>query len=340
MPTPRITIRDIATELGLAHSTVSCALRGTGRVSTATRERVRAVAERLGYVQDPALSALNAYRQAKAPRRTEGIAVVHDLDDLTGHRFAEGFHQAVTPAARRLGYAVRAFTLREHGSAAALGAALRARGIRAGLFSFSQSGNWDFALEELGDLATVFLGHTYPGVAHRVGTDDFGAMRSLWRRLRARGYRRIGLVLGSSTDANSGQRWSGAYLSEQVRAERADALERLPVCDDGYPGGIASWLARERPDAVISRQSVRRQLDTAGLRIPADIGYANLGVPRIGVPTAGFVVDPDAVAEAAVALVDQCLRGNDLGVPPTPTAVMIRQEWNEGSSLRPTGEAP
>ena len=54
MPRPPITILDIAASLGISKTAVSAALSGTGRVSAATRERVLAEADRLGYVTNRA----------------------------------------------------------------------------------------------------------------------------------------------------------------------------------------------------------------------------------------------------------------------------------------------
>ena len=64
---PQPVLSDIARELNLSVSTVSYALRGTGSVSTKTRERVRAVAERLGYRPDPMISAAAARRFSRVP---------------------------------------------------------------------------------------------------------------------------------------------------------------------------------------------------------------------------------------------------------------------------------
>lgn len=49
-PTPRtVTLLDVARAAGVSKSTVSDALQGSGRVAEATRDRVRAVADELGY---------------------------------------------------------------------------------------------------------------------------------------------------------------------------------------------------------------------------------------------------------------------------------------------------
>src|SRR5436305_14104955 len=66
-PGPRVSLRDIAAEIGVSHVTVSLALRGDVRISVARRSEIAAAAERLGYRPDPTLASLSAYRQAKKP---------------------------------------------------------------------------------------------------------------------------------------------------------------------------------------------------------------------------------------------------------------------------------
>lgn len=58
MPRGRVTIVDLARELGLSKTTVSDALQGRGQVAPATRERVRAAAEQRGYVHNRAARSL------------------------------------------------------------------------------------------------------------------------------------------------------------------------------------------------------------------------------------------------------------------------------------------
>src|SRR4051812_41974219 len=54
----RVTIRDVARAAGVSTATVSRALRADGEVSAATRPRVLAAAERLGYRPDAAARTL------------------------------------------------------------------------------------------------------------------------------------------------------------------------------------------------------------------------------------------------------------------------------------------
>ena len=61
----RITLRDLARELGVSHTTVSRALRDDPQVSKGVRERVKHIAKERGYKPDPMLHALAHYRRGK-----------------------------------------------------------------------------------------------------------------------------------------------------------------------------------------------------------------------------------------------------------------------------------
>lgn len=54
----QVTIKDLAEELGISKTTVSDALSGNGRVASATRERVQALASERGYVHNAAARSL------------------------------------------------------------------------------------------------------------------------------------------------------------------------------------------------------------------------------------------------------------------------------------------
>ena len=76
-PPRRVTQLDIARVAGVHNTTVSLALRNSAEIPSETRERIRAIAEQMGYQPDPALRALVAYRRTTAvSRRTETIAYI------------------------------------------------------------------------------------------------------------------------------------------------------------------------------------------------------------------------------------------------------------------------
>src|ERR1044072_3740665 len=115
----RVTIRDIAAKAGVHFTTVGLALRNSPRISPETRQKVQAVADRLGYQPDPMLSALNAYRQTKRrPTLQAAIAWINNWPDrkalLRNADFFE-YHKGAIERARELGYEISEFWLREKG---------------------------------------------------------------------------------------------------------------------------------------------------------------------------------------------------------------------------------
>jgi len=74
----RVTLQSVADALCLHITTVSKALQGHPHIAAATRERVRRQAARMGYVPDPLLTALSAYRTALRPEKFHAeLAWVH-----------------------------------------------------------------------------------------------------------------------------------------------------------------------------------------------------------------------------------------------------------------------
>lgn len=94
--TPAVTIYDVARAAGVATSTVSRAFSRPGRVSSETAERVRRVAEELGYRANPAARALST-------SRTQMIALV--VSDIT-NPFYSGIVRGAQEAAGKAGYTV------------------------------------------------------------------------------------------------------------------------------------------------------------------------------------------------------------------------------------------
>jgi DNA-binding LacI/PurR family transcriptional regulator len=338
----RVTLQQVALRVGCSVATASHALSGSGSVRAETRERVRAAAEALGYRPDPMLSALATYRrQASQPRATANLAfLVYPLRPTEWSRghVAQDIYQAARGAAEELGYALDLFDLNEWPDLEKAARVLLDRGVRGLIFPFHRN-RPDLPGFPLAEFAAVEIG-ALPAVhpeMDRVTMNDFQAMRITWSQLRARGYRRIGLALSASTDANSGGAWSAAYLAAQRAADLPDPppIHELGTEAGDYFGAFRAWYEEHRPDAVISRKSVRAHLEALGLRAPEDIGYANLGVPEIGAPTSGTVFNQAEIGRNAVAMLDHSLRHGRLGLPACPRTVLLHPRWNEGRTLRP-----
>lgn len=101
----RITQCDLAEHLGISQITVSRALARSPLVPKRLQERVQEAALRLGYVPDPVLSRLNAYRKTKMPLlKGRTLAWISGFE--TRHR--QSWYSAATKRAKNYGYLLTA----------------------------------------------------------------------------------------------------------------------------------------------------------------------------------------------------------------------------------------
>lgn len=91
-------LMDVARAAGVSRTTASAALGGSGRISAATRERVQAVAQRLGYVANPAARHLQGRRR--------GAIGLYVPDNLAGFAFYMEYAFGAAAAARESGFAL------------------------------------------------------------------------------------------------------------------------------------------------------------------------------------------------------------------------------------------
>src|SRR5215216_6535809 len=83
----RVTQTDVARVAGVHNTTVSLSLRNSASIPEATRKRIRAIADQLGYYPDPTLQALVAYRKGRTPKqRTDTLAYITNWGTRWGWR--------------------------------------------------------------------------------------------------------------------------------------------------------------------------------------------------------------------------------------------------------------
>src|SRR6185436_13701798 len=75
------TVRSIARELGLSHTTVSDALRGKGRVDPATVARVRKAARDAGYRRNPLAAAVMSELRRSRGGTFRGVLAAVDVSE-------------------------------------------------------------------------------------------------------------------------------------------------------------------------------------------------------------------------------------------------------------------
>ncbi len=318
----RPTQADVARAAGVSQTVVSSVLNGSSHVSIAdaTRERVLAAADDLGYVMDGA---------ARSLRTGKSLQVAILIPDIT-NPFYPAFERGIQDIADDRGYDLVAYNtdgLRPK-ELRTLRSVQRARvdGVIATPFQLTVA---DFAPLLHQGVPVVVFGeltreHVTP-VLDSIYVDDYAAAGELVAYRIDRGYRPIGMVAGS-----------GDVLRREgrVRAYRRFLIERgLPqeamLARGGDPteaGGYAAMrelLARAPlPRGVFAANDMMAlgalvAIREAGLRVPDDIalaGFDDITVARLANPPLTTVAQfPERLGRRAAEMLFERLDGTVLG---------------------------
>lgn len=254
----RITLQDLANAANVHRSTVSRALRGDPRISTAMRKQIEALARRLNYRPDPRVSELmQLLRVPEENQVTESLAVLHDFAVRETERLetVERYLQWMKPVAAKHGFGVESFSPAGRGGGwSALARVLLTRGVRGVCvmpFYRTDIRSWKIPWEKF---AVVSIGSTPAKPAfHRIDTDDFGSMQLILEGVERAKFKRVGLLVEERFNEHTRHTLLGAYLAWQHRL--APGIERIPVF--GYDRDslaydeLDAWVARWKPDVVI-----------------------------------------------------------------------------------------
>ncbi|HVU34577.1 MAG TPA: LacI family DNA-binding transcriptional regulator [Opitutaceae bacterium] len=337
----RVTLRDVATSAGVSIMTVSLALRHRPAVAKATAERVQEIARRLGYVPDPALSALAHYRNHVRPSR--GFATIALLTDWNGandwldSKVGRVAFEGAASRAHDFGYRLEHFWLGPSGQGAArVGDILYHRGIQ-GVILAPIMGTIAAIRFPWERFAVVTL-ERFPDFPHffHVSPNHYADLMLAWDRLLERGYRRIGLMVPAALAERGRHRWEAAHLVQQrLNARRAERVPTLLVEEDETdpPAVIARWLRTRRPDVVISPAAeYRSAIQAAGWSIPGDVAYASLQT-QMDVPgVSGINQRREEMGAACINALNTMVQHKEFGAFPYLAGTMLDGEWVDGGT--------
>lgn len=335
----RIRLKDIADHVGLSVAAVSMALRNDPRFPAATIARVKRVAADLGYRPDPALSALAAHRfHLKIARDFSVIALVSNWQRSEWLRYeaARRLIEGATARGRAYGYTIEIFWTREGGmSGRRFGSMLAARGIR-GIILGPLDRATDRVDIDWSQFAVVTIERPvhYPNF-HHVVPNYFADTLLAWQQLRARGYRRVGLVIDGGKAERSIHQWEAAHAFHQAQAvAETERVPSLVVSGGARVAGIRDWLRRHRPHAVISRsEDVFKAARAEGLRVPRDFGYVSLNAIDDESGASGILQHRDVMGATAVDVLNSLLHRNHRGPHELSMGTQVDGTWHEGRTL-------
>ncbi len=336
---PSVTMEAVARAARVSRSTVSRALRNDPRLTPATRERVRRIADEMGYRPNPLVATLMADLKGKRPSSaTSTLAFVTAYPSRDGWRrqnpsFLDYFDGARERAALQ-GYVLEPFWLREPGmTAERFSRMLHTRHIGGVLIPPLPRPLGHLSLEWM-HFTAIAIGYTLqrPELSRAV-TNFYQSMRLTLRRLNRMGCERIGFATDAGRHERVQHAWLGAYLLFQ---QTLPARRRLPAftCPDSSGTGMDQWLRVSRPDAVIgASNAVFAWLQRAGVAVPGDMVFASLNTGRNSSDPAGIDQQSRLVGATAIDLLIGQIHRNEQGLPLHPMLTLIPGIWADGPTV-------
>ncbi len=338
----RVSLRDIGRLANLSHSTVSLALRDHPSIALKTRQRVKELAESLGYVPDPMLRALAEYRRDKSVRRYQGsLAWINNHpvpQELYAIKEFALYRAGAEERAVELGYKLVDFTpAAEKMSMVALRRVLISSGIRGVMFAPQPRPHVALDFDVSGFAAITFGYGLVSPELHVVTNCQFRTSKIAARHLRGMGYKRIGFMLSEGLNRSSDGNFLGGFLSEQMKYP---VKERLPAfivagMDAGESKRFHQWFDVHRPEVIIADffEWAVHFLRERNLRVPYDIPLAITGVVPDSTRFAGVDQNDRKIGRLGVDTVVGMIYRNETGVPHTATRILVEGQWQNGESV-------
>ncbi len=293
----KITIKDIATVLGIHHSTVSRALNNHPDVNAKTKILVKQMAKKLDY--HPNLFARNL--------KTNKTNVIGVIVPEIKHFFFASVISGIEEIAHREGYALLLSQSNENYEREVINTrALVSNRVAGLLVSISQTTKDDSHFKELqkNDIELVFFDRVMPDFnASKVVVDDYKGAYTATEYLIKKGYKKIAHIGGSRN----------FIISEKRHQGYVDALKKHEMavnCNLVYFGGFHEKNGVEgiryllegsnKPDAVFAVNDpvalgAYDEIKKRGLKIPKDIaviGFSNNPVSALVAPPLTTIKQP------------------------------------------------
>ena len=335
------TLGRLAEVLGMGKSTVQRALTGGPGCSSKTRERVVAMAEKLGYRPDPVFATMGSRRRRKP---VDEVPLAYLESYGPGEKRAGGrYFEPAKKRAAELGYRIDRFNLQEWEGAKDLWGVLYARGFAGVILGWMRRGHLPMLLRNE-TFPVVCCGRTDTFPFNTVRPAIISGIRMAWRELLALGYRRIGAAIcRHEPEVDDDFARHAAALA--CLAEFHTRAEFLPPLTTSFQDDAAfnKWVLKHKPEVVLGF-SMRHYfaLERAGFRIPQDIGFVSphggIGPEEIPRQISCLCQRPTLIAEAAVNLVDQMIRHGERGRTENPLTISVQPVWVAGDTLRKAAE--
>jgi DNA-binding LacI/PurR family transcriptional regulator len=331
----RVTLRSIADQLGLHVTTVSKALSNHPHIAAETRKRVIRQAADAGYVPDPMLHALAAYRTALRPAKFHSVlAWIHphaaaEQQSLLRFPGYPDYLSGAEARATKLGYRIEQFWLGDIRSERLAGI-LRARGIEGVVIAPCARERCELRDFSWQPFSAVTIGYTlrWPQL-NMVTNDHFRTFLEIVQRLKEAGYRRIGFYLDACDNRRMEERARSAWLTFSGGVKLP-----LLVYEHANREEFLRWFKKNKCDAVIvGDRRAFQWLRESGAKLPDQVGVAQYALQSNEKVLAGTYHSCLQSGEAAVDLLVTMVQRRERGIPKLPLRIMLDGRWSANQTV-------
>jgi LacI family repressor for deo operon, udp, cdd, tsx, nupC, and nupG len=328
-PARAVTIYDVAEAAGVAPSTVSRAFSRPGRVNSATAERIREVADRLGY-------RTNVMARALSTARSRMLAVA--VPDVANPFFAEVLRGAQVAAAEA-GHTILLADTQESERLERESLERALPTVDGVLLAGSRMS--DATIRVIAKQKPVVVLNRAVVDVPCVAVDNPRGIQLATEHLTELGHREITYVAGPEASWADGMRWRSLL---EATADRDVRVRRIGPCTPDLAGGVqaAESLGNRPSSAVIAYNDqvaigLIRGLAARGLRVPRDVsvvGFDNITVAELVTPALTTVAAPiRREGEAATRHLLRLVQGEQERVGP-PAVLPVRLVVRESTAQR------
>ena len=341
-------MKDVARKFGVHTTTVSLALRNSPKLPIATRQKIQALAKKMGYHQDPMLSALTAYRSNLATSKTQPtVAMIFDFKESKELDLASisyrNFLEGATRKAEELGYKLQPFFFEGPSRAAEgrrIGRMLISRGIKGVILCAFRPRTISFQLD-WDQFSVVQIESQHLSLSlHSISTDQVMMAREAVRRALRQGYRRIGIAVGREEEIYLDHAFTVGFHGEIGLHPELEPAAPL-LLDNGqsmedFGRVLGRWIQQYKIEVVISNwTNVMNALEMTGADLTDGPIVIEIGVAPGQSVFGGMTQRDMVVGERSMEQLAMLLKTNQTGCVEMPNRILIPGVWLDGT--RPLG---
>ena len=317
---------DVARAAGVSPMTVSLSLRNHASIPERTRDRIRKIADEMGYKPDPLIGKLMQQLRLGGRRRANfSLALLCQRKAKGAMQYQDYIAQGAQKAAEELGYFFDTVEIDD--------ALERPERLRRMLYSRGIEGLVLTPMFPPADLTKLLDWSKFSVVStsisvlgpavHRVVPNQFANALLLGQELNKMGHRRLGLLISRDLDERTGHRLDAAiqWLNHENGVRDLETLR----WEQTMPSAVMleRWINKNRPDALISDSAYTLDRFVAEVPKLKKLMLASTAILDKSSPFPGILENPEAVGAAAVELLSALFQKGERGIPATPRTTMI-----------------